>query len=98
LENVIITAIDYSNAVVYRLIHNFITYYVGSTTNFRIRKSRHKSDCLNENSVGYKCPIYKFIRDNGGWENGWEMVMIESYPNCKSSEELRSMRDIITIY
>lgn len=41
--------VDYSRAVVYRLIHNFITYYVGSTTNFRIRKSHHKSTSKNEN-------------------------------------------------
>jgi hypothetical protein len=78
------TTIDYSNAVVYRLIHNFTTYYVGSTTNFKSRKSKHKSD-----SIGYNSPIYKFIRENGGWENDWEMVLIESYPNCKSGEELR---------
>ena len=32
--------------------------------------------------------LYKFIRDNGGWDK-WDMVLIETYPECKSSDELR---------
>lgn len=82
------TAIDYSKACVYRLIYNDITYYVGSTTNMRIRKSNHKSCCNNNESKDYNYPLYKFIRENGGWGE-WSMILIQSYPDCKSSDELR---------
>lgn len=82
------TAIDYSKSCVYRLIYNNITYYVGSTTNMRQRKSAHKHNSKNEKGEKYNMEIYKFIRDNGGWDK-WDMVLIESYPECKSSDELR---------
>lgn len=82
--------IDYSKSCVYRLIHNHTTYYVGSTTNFVKRKNRHKSDCINVGGKSYNLPLYKFIRETGGWiDNDWDMILIESYPECKTSEELR---------
>lgn len=43
--------------------------YIGSTTDYRQRKNRHKYDCLNLNSSRYNCKIYIFIRENGGFEN-----------------------------
>ena len=51
--------------------------YIGSTTNFTKRKSRHKINSINnENDKNYNFPIYKFIRENGGWVN-FKMVPIE---------------------
>jgi Zn ribbon nucleic-acid-binding protein len=82
------TAIDYSKSCVYRLIYNDITYYVGSTTNMRQRKSAHKKISLNENRREYNYPLYEFMRNNGGFDN-WTMVMIQAYPECQSSDELR---------
>jgi GIY-YIG catalytic domain len=82
--------IDYSKSCVYRLIHNHENYYVGSTTNFVKRKAEHKSNSNNEKDKKYNLPIYKFIRETGGWiDNDWDMILIESYPECKTSEELR---------
>ena len=78
------TPIDYSKACVYRLIYNHITYYVGSTTNMRLRKSQHRVDSNYDNR-----PLYVFIRETGGWDNGWSMILIENYPECKTSDELR---------
>ena len=49
--------------------------YVGSTKNERVRKSRHKNACNNINNNTH---VYKFIRDNGGFEN-WDMIRIESF-------------------
>lgn len=49
-------------------------FYYGSTTNFTQRKNCHKSDCTNVYSKNYNRKIYKFIRENGGWEN-WSMVV-----------------------
>ena len=81
--------IDYSNSCVYRLVNNHKTYYVGSTTNFVKRKHQHKRNSSNEKQKKYNIPLYNFIRESGGWGNDWDMVLIESYPECKTSEELR---------
>lgn len=53
--------INYTKSCVYRLVYNFITYYVGSTTNMCKRKSQHKYDCNNKNSKQYNIELYKFI-------------------------------------
>jgi hypothetical protein len=37
----------------------------------------HKSDCKSPNSGRYNLRIYKFIWENGGYEN-WEMVVLET--------------------
>ena len=80
--------INYKKACVYRLIYNYITYYVGSTTNMRQRKSQHRRGCYNEKNKDYNYPLYKFIRENEGFNN-WKMIMVHAYPECKTSEELR---------
>jgi len=49
--------------------------YIGSTKNFRRRKSQHKSDATIETSNKYNYPLYKTIKENGGWDN-WCMVPI----------------------
>ncbi len=81
-------AIDYSKSLVYRIAYKDITYYVGSTTNFKNRKSQHKSNCKNVKSEDYNKPLYVFIRENGGWSDEWVMVLVQLYPNCKTSIEL----------
>ena len=80
--------IDYTKSCVYRLIHNHITYYVGSTTNMRQRKGKHKNNTNSKKSDKYDMELYKFIRENGGFDD-WTMVMIQAYPDCKNSDELR---------
>jgi hypothetical protein len=82
------TPIDYSKACVYRLVHNYITYYIGSTTNFTRRKYEHKRGSSDENREEYNRPIYSFIRETGGWDNDWCMVLVQEYPECKTSNEL----------
>jgi len=82
------TTIDYSKTVMYKIVWkdlNIQDVYVGQTTDFRIRKNRHKSGCLNEKGKHYNLNIYKIIRENGGWDN-WEMIEIEKYP-CNDSNE-----------
>lgn len=85
------TAIDYSNACIYKLVCNDINIhecYVGSTTNFSQRKRDHKSICNNEKSKNHNLYVYKFIRDHGGWDN-WSMIEIEKY-ECNDGNELRA--------
>jgi len=84
---------NYKNTVIYKIKHNEdyddINIYVGSTTNFRVRKNQHKSNCNNENNKDYNIPIYKYIRDNGNWDN-FVMIPLEEYPcNSKKEKEIK---------
>jgi len=86
--------IDYSKTLIYKIVCNDLNVkdlYVGSTTDFRKRKTRHKSDCNNQNSKEYKFNVYQFIRDNGGFDN-WTMVLVEKYPCETSLEKLKRER------
>jgi hypothetical protein len=81
--------INYQNAIIYKIVCKDLDVkecYVGSTTDFRKRKNGHKTDCINVKSKHYYLNVYKFIRDNGGWDN-WDMVLIEKYP-CDDNLEL----------
>jgi hypothetical protein len=73
---------DYTNTIIYSLVCKSIEVrdmYVGHTTNFSKRKSRHKDACINNANPKYVYPVYRKIRETGGWDN-WAMVMIEQYP------------------
>ena len=50
--------------------------YIGKTTNLYERKSHHKIGCYNINRDTYNFKVYKFIRENGGWDN-WDIEIIE---------------------
>ena len=43
--------------------------YVGSTNDIKRRRRQHKSKCNNPNDDAYNKLLYKFIRDNNGWDN-----------------------------
>jgi len=69
---------EITDYVIYKIIcndENIKDCYVGSTSNFKVRKNRHKNDC-NGNCVKYK--VYETIRENGGWTN-WTMVPIAEH-------------------
>ena len=80
--------INYDNACIYKFESNGVNYYVGSTTNFTRRKSQHKTTCNNPNDKNHHAKIYKFIRDNGGWDE-FKMILIENY-KCTDANELRA--------
>jgi len=61
--------------------------YIGSTKNYSIRKRLHKSSCNNKKNKDYNYPIYKFIRENGNWNN-WEMIVEVKTPNHNKEERL----------
>ena len=74
---------DYSKTIIYKIVCNDVNVkdlYVGHTTNFVQRKYNHKSNYNNINSKLYNLYVYKFIRNNGGWDN-FSMIIIEKY-NC----------------
>ena len=84
-------AIDYQKAKIYKICCKDVDVtdcYVGSTTNMSRRKSTHKNVCNNERGKCYNLNVYRFIRDNGGWQN-WDMVVVEDFP-CDSKNQLHT--------
>ena len=80
--------IDYSKACIYRIVcrdPEIKECYVGSTTNLTKRRYQHKSLCNNVNNKGYNFYIYRFIRENGGFNN-WEIIEIEKFNDCDGKE------------
>lgn len=80
---------NYQNGTIYKIScknPEITDCYVGSTVDHNSRKSSHKSVCNNENSKDYNLPVYRYIRDNGGWNN-WEFVLLEDYP-CRTKKQL----------
>ncbi len=72
------TPINYENACIYKICckdTSITDCYVGSTTNFKQRKNCHRR-CCSDNNKNKDIKIYKFIRDNGEWDN-WDMILVE---------------------
>jgi hypothetical protein len=66
--------VQYENSVMYEICCKDPTITddnIGSTCAFRKRKINHKSNCTNQNAKFYNHYVYKFIRENGGW-NAWK--------------------------
>ena len=86
---------DYSKGLIYLIKHkddiNNENCYFGSTTNFKARKSLHKSQCNNVNNTAYNTEKYKYIRANGGWID-FIMLEIEKF-SCKSKTQLTKRED-----
>jgi hypothetical protein len=83
---------DYSKTIIYKLCckdPNITDIYIGHTTNFIQRKNQHKTSCVNENSKNHNTYVYKFIRQNGGWDN-WSMIEIEKH-DCKDKRQAESI-------
>ena len=81
---------DYSTTVIYKITcndPNIIDKYVGHTTDLVRRRQEHKTNTCNENSPYHNIKLYKFIRDNGGWDN-WKMEVVTFY-NCGNLIEAR---------
>ena len=92
---------DYSKAMIYKIKHNEDydddNIYIGSTCNLIRRRCNHKDCCNNENSSKYNFPLYKYIRENGGWD-AFVLIKIHDY-KCNSKSELeveeRKMIDML---
>ena len=82
---------DYNNTVIYKICCNnpdITEVYVGHTTNFLNRRYQHKNLCNSEKNERRNRKVYKFIRENGGWNN-WNMLVIEKYP-CNNGIDAES--------
>ena len=80
--------IDYKKSVIYSITSKTdeTLLYIGSTTDFRRRKTRHKSVCNNENDRDYNLKVYVMIRANGGWD-AFEMKPVKEY-SCENKIQL----------
>ena len=79
---------NYKNSVIYKLSckdQKITDCYIGSTCNHYSRKSDHK--IRSEVGSKFNQPVYRFIRDNGGWIN-WDFIILEKYP-CADCLTLR---------
>ena len=65
---------DYTFYKIVNINNDVDLCYVGSTSNFRLRKISHKQNATNPKSVKYNMRVYQTIREYGGWE---EFQMIE---------------------
>ena len=61
---------DFSQSVIYhiRTLETKEVIYVGSTTNYEVRKRSHKNVSKNINDKHYNTPLYCYIRNNGGFD------------------------------
>jgi len=78
---------DYSKCCIYKIEHvdDESLVYVGHTTSFDKRKTKHKNSCYNENGKQYNLKVYQMMRDNGGWDM-FKMLEVEKYP-CNDKRE-----------
>ena len=70
--------VHYAQSKIYQIVckdPNVEEFYIGSTKDFQRRRRQHKHSCTNVNSKKHKTPVYKFIRENGGWD-AWTMAEI----------------------
>ena len=88
---------DYSKTHFYKIIckdTSIKDIYVGHTTDFKTRKGCHKRVCPNPNDINYNLPVYKFIRDNNGWNN-FDMIWLETNNYENSMEARKRERELI---
>ena len=89
--------IDYSQTHFYKIIckdTSIKDIYVGHTTDFKTRKGCHKRVCNNPKEPNHNIPLYKFIRDNDGWEN-FDMIWLETKSYENSMEARKREREIV---
>ena len=80
--------VDYSKTFIYKLCCRDPTItdiYVGHSTDFKSRNKKHKEYSNNINHKKSNSYNYRFIRENGGYEN-WIMIKLYDYP-CNSKRE-----------
>ena len=80
---------DYQKTQIYKLFHkedvDNKNIYIGHTTQIHSRLYNHGRNCYNDKVKEYNYKLYKYIRENGGW-NEWKYEIIEDYP-CKDIYE-----------
>ena len=73
----------YKNTVIYKICFEE-NCYVGSTVDFKRRKSEHKTNSKNENNKHYNQKLYTMMRDKG--VNNFKFEILEYFP-CETKLE-----------
>ena len=89
--------VNYTKASIYKICCNDLQIkeiYIGSTCNFTQRKYSHKRVCNNEllKTPCVNSKLYKFIRENGGWDN-WDMIELKKYPTLNKQVPSRTKKE-----
>ena len=87
---------DYANTVIYKICcknTDITDIYVGHTTNIKNRIRHHKNRYNNPKDNHYHLKVYKFIRNNGGWDN-WNIIVLEEYPCNSRSDAIIREREL----
>jgi hypothetical protein len=74
--------VNYQNTVIYKLCSkdpNIQEIYIGYTTNIKNRIRVHREVCLYPIHKSHNQCTYRYIRENGGWNN-WTYEILEEYP------------------
>ena len=77
-------------SIIYKIYckdENIKDCYVGSTNDLNRRKRQHKYNCNNNNSNEYNFKLYKFMRDNSGFEN-FDFIILEQFENKMIKQDL----------
>jgi len=62
----------YDNFTIYKIVsknEDDDNIYIGSTIDFERRKEQHRKNVDNKNGIQYYTLLYRYIRNNGGWDN-----------------------------
>ena len=60
-------------------------YFLEISTGLKNKIINMKKASKSESNRNYNLPMYKYIRENGGWKN-FNIVILEDY-NCESKNE-----------
>lgn len=85
---------DFSKCIIYKIQSKdpqITDVYIGSTCSFSQRKANHKQYTNCDYLRQYQYPLYKFIREHGGYDQ-FEMIPLERYTECKDHMD-KSMRE-----
>jgi len=83
--------IDFSKCVIYLITCKDPAVedsYIGSTCDFKRRVWEHGNYTNNYKRPEHTYPLYRTIRDKGGWNN-WNVRILEEYKNCENIHEKR---------
>ena len=89
--------VDYSNTHFYKIVCkdlNVLPFYIGHSTTLTKRTWSHKHNCKTTSEKDFNLPVYKFIRDNHGWDN-WSVVLIEKGSFQNVFEARKRERELI---
>lgn len=83
---------DYNQCYVYKISsknENIPQCYIGSTTNLKKRLYNHRNSTNNEKNNNYNMELYKFIRNNGGFDE-FKFEILEELC-CENKKELHTI-------